>query len=259
MVNFENNFATLIIVVSTKAVLAANVDSHQDKCHLWDRGSSPQSLPYSIDLATQIQGASKKRSAKTREQLWNACTSKHAWTWRYNSKQLLSSTEMCNLLPKNITVLMIGDSLSAQLVWSWSSRLLVPENVGEIHFQGSVGVDRRQTSVPTCSHGSSVQQPGRFRVSNLILKESLFEFTASDLRCNKCLSELRTHPENFGLTVHTASEFEEMLEGFQVVVLNQHAHVNKFVTPLERCYYLYTANESGAWRYEMLCGSGPYQ
>jgi len=180
--------------------------------------------------------------------LWESCTSSSAWTWFYDSMKLLTSAELCNILPRNATIFMIGDSLTAQLVWSWSSRLLADRIDSDFEPKFQVGIDRRQVDVPTCTHGGSVRQPGQLRVSNLILQETLYELKASDLRCGGCVKNVTLDPSRFGLQAYTMKELENLLQGSQVVVLNQHAHIFKFISALEKCYFLSTGSTSGAKR-----------
>ena len=56
------------------------------------------------------------------------------------------------------------------------------------------------------------------------------------LRCRTCASSVRREPTAFGLDVTYFDALEQPLENATVVVVNQFAHLFKFVSALATCY-----------------------
>ena len=211
-------------------LLALQLAHARETCHAWNLLPLP-APPYTVDVMTGVQGASKKRAARTRAHLWSGCANADAWRYEWGDRHLLSAADLCATIAPNANVVLLGDSLSAQLVWSWAARLLATANSSAFEF----GLDRRQRSVPRCGHGGVVRQPAAARVSNLVLAEG-FDFAASDPRCRTCASRVRREPTAFGLDVTYFDALEQTLENATVVVVNQFAHLFKFVSTLATCY-----------------------
>ena len=141
--------------------------------------------------------------------------------------------ELCALIPRNESIVMIGDSLTRQFVSSWQHRLLAAFSSWKVwqnytpNALNSTGVGTMCPRTSITLRSKTVQEP-RGAAINMSAASSAWQ--ASDVRLTGCAERFP------GLSPVLKGNVTAIADDATLIVVNCFAHLNFVIGPIERCY-----------------------
>lgn len=161
-------------------------------------------------------------------------------------ERLLTGTELCDLLPQDMSLFMVGDSLTGQFATSWRTRLrhsgagqedcgpAVP--ISDFTAIPDISEPHQTLRLPwsCCKNGPRVEF---VQAWNWVISEnSACALKNEDEPDDDCAHLMCQDPAAFGFAVLTPEQFARTFENATHVVLNEYGHLDYAVRKLEACY-----------------------